>query len=61
MPSCSRNVNSWSDAEATLGSGFFAPHHYDEGRFDILTEEIYSRFGTTYDHPREVFRMAGVV
>ena len=46
---------------ASSDSGFFSPYYYYGGKSDIVTEEIYNRFGIRCDHPREVFRMAGGV
>ena len=46
---------------ASLDSGFFSPYYCYGGKSDIVTEEIYNRFGIRCDHPREIFRMAGGV
>ena len=46
---------------ASSDSGFFSPYYYYGGKSNIVTEEIYNRFGIRCDHPREVFHMAGGV
>ena len=46
---------------ASSDSGFFSPYYYYDGKSNIVTEEIYNRFGIRCDHPMEVFCMAGGV
>lgn len=46
---------------ASWDRGFFSPYHYRGGTSDIVTKEIYERFGIKCDDPKEVFRMAGGV
>ena len=44
---------------ASSDVGFFVPLYICGGKSDMVTNEIYQRFGIICDHPKEIFRKAG--